>query len=311
MASSDESTTRSGGLDQAAEALRDDIDQAGRRLELSTGDLLGRFGIESLDEETAGRVGRVLGAQGISARPGPNRLFAQGVDRLEQEAPAGPGSDDPLVVRVADLPDGPVVLTRGPALALQGVALIGIPAAAVGAATYWLYGVVTALAAVAAAVLASVGFDWLDRRLPSGWPRGRLLGVALGAVLIGLVGVTVVLPVRSKRTNDAQARFYVKSANEAIDLGDVKGASTALAAAAKESPGYQPAVLAQIRLLALQNQLTAKDLDRKQFLYEEAKRAARENDFGAAVRRLRSIRGFRDANELLPRYRRLAAGDGK
>lgn len=287
-------------LGRTAAALREEVEGAGRRLELGAGALLRRYGLKQLDEEGAARVGHALSRQGIRVKPSLLSVLERRAEAAEQAGDADPT----LSLPVAKLRGEQLVLSRGPALAVQGAVGLGVVAFGVGFAAYWAYGLVVLLAAVAATVLVVVGFDWLDRRLPPPYPRGRLLGAGVALLVIALVGAVVVLPIRSNRRAEASAKFHVKVANAAIGFGDAEGAAKALELAAAEDPDYLPVVTAQLRLLALQNAEALSELDRKQFAYRSAVGAMRAGDFKRAIGELRTIKGFRDADRLLDQARR-------
>jgi len=208
-------------------------------------------------------------------------------------------------------PGSQVQLQYGNRLAIEGAGALTAVLVIAGLVAYWAYGaVLLALGCVAVALLV---FWWhrLDRSLPAWLPRGRLTGLAVAAPLLIVIGGVLCLIIRHNRTDDAnmtQASALVRQADAALDQGDIGTAQQLLFRAEGLSHGKLPAFTEDVRAHLIVKQLEGllAEQNRKEGIYDEAVRAAAAQRYAEAVKRLREIPGFRDADSLLREYQRNA-----
>lgn len=197
----------------------------------------------------------------------------------------------------------------GNRLALEaaiGVTLVlGLPALA----AYWAYGVV--LLGLGSVAIGALVWSWhqLDRRLPGWLPRGRATGLTVALALLVVIGGPICLVIRQHRTvqaNSGEAATLVRQADAALDRGDTTGAQALLFRAEGVAKGKLPEFTEDVRvhLLVKEVQALLADQDRKAGIYNQAVRAGDAGHSGRAVRLLRSIAGFRDADSLAREYQR-------
>jgi thioredoxin-like negative regulator of GroEL len=159
---------------------------------------------------------------------------------------------------------------------------------------------------VLAMVLVAWRFDDLRRWAPPVVPRGRLLGALAAAALMVLAGLAVVLPIRVSRTNggDAgKAQALVASADQLVTAGRFADAKGLLFQA--QQLDSHPKGIDDVRahMVVAQVQAALADQNRKDGIYDQAQRAAAAKQYARAIKLGRSIRGFRDIDQLVRAYR--------
>jgi hypothetical protein len=202
-------------------------------------------------------------------------------------------------------PGGAVSLRADNVLALQASASLTLVAAVVGLYGYWLYGLLMAIAGSIAVSVLTWRWEALDRGAPRWLPRGRAIGVAVTAPLLAVAVIGGVLPIRQHRkhtANSGTAAALVRQADAAIDAGDLDTAKTRLFQA--EAIGHLPASIDDVRahLIVAEVQLELNDFARKEGIFDEAERAYISGQRNRAIRLMRSIRGFRNADARLRAY---------
>jgi hypothetical protein len=190
--------------------------------------------------------------------------------------------------------------------AVQGAFIVALLATLVGFAGYWVYGIVFAITGALAMALVAWRFDDLRRWAPPVVPRGRLLGAAAASALILLAGLLVVLPIRINRTNggdEGRAQALVASAGQLITAGKFADAKGLLFQAQQLSSHPKGIDDARAQLVVAQVQAALADQNRKDGIYDQAQRAAAAKGYARAIKLGRSIRGFRDIDQLVRAYR--------
>jgi len=155
---------------------------------------------------------------------------------------------------------GPVDLGLNPNAAAFGATVVALLATAVGLYSQWLYGLIFAVAGGAAVWVARNLMPELDRWAPAFIPRGRLLGVVVALIFVGVAGVAVILPIHDQRNSDANAQaaaynvataeHLVAEATAYAAAGDTSGATTLLAQATQIDPTVPGGEAAQVQILS-------------------------------------------------------------
>jgi hypothetical protein len=206
-------------------------------------------------------------------------------------------------------PGSEVRVRYGNRLALEAAIAATLVLAIPALAAYWAYGAV--LLGLGAVAVGALLWFWhrLDRGLPRWLPRGRVTGLAVTLPLLLVVGGAICLVIRHNRTgtiNTREASALLRQADLALDHGDVDGARALLFRAEGVAKGKLPEFAADVRghLVVKQFEGLLAEQDRKVGIYDEAVRAGEAGQTAQAVKLLKSIAGFRDADSLARKYQR-------
>jgi len=211
---------------------------------------------------------------------------------------------DPSLVEAPQETRARLRLTRR--YAVQGALLVAGPATLAAFIGLWIYGVVVAGATGLGVALVALRFEWLDRVVPSGVPRGRTLGGLVAAALAIVVALPVILPVRAARVKEggsSAAAGLLTGVYQAIAAGHVSDAQQLFERAAASDPHATGLADARARLTVAHVQELLDEQARREGVFDEAERAFRRGSVKRAIRLMSSIKGFRNADQRLAAYR--------
>lgn len=306
--------------DQAARAVRQEVEQHGGQLRLAVATLGTLFAVERFDGQAAQDALDALGAQDVQVQ---GSLAGTGADQVTltiagRQAPSRPTQEPPAQ------PVGPPMPTPAEAVAAQaaalpaaglaaGVLIPGVALTALGFSGWWVFG--------ALFLGLTGGTWWLLRRARFGLARVFLfplrsaflsaltlgaLPLLLGALILSLI---VVAPVSAKRSSDARerdARQLVAQASRAVRERDPDRARRLLAAARNkdaDAEGYGRVRAQADALASAQARERARDDQ-----YRQATAASEDEDFEAAVAGFEALGAFRDSPQRAQQARRRGAG---
>jgi hypothetical protein len=148
---------------------------------------------------------------------------------------------------------GPVEVGLSRDAAARGATVIAVLTTAAGLYGQWFYGLIFAVAGAAAVWVARNCMPQLDRWTPGFVPRGRVLGVLVAVIFVGIAGAVVAMPIRAQRTHDAnlqRSETLVAQANATAAAGDTAGAASLLDEALQIDPSVPGAEAAQIQIIS-------------------------------------------------------------
>jgi hypothetical protein len=195
--------------------------------------------------------------------------------------------------------------------ATQGAVATTLVVAAAAFLSRPVYGLVLAAAGGAGVALAASAPPRLGRVLPSWLPRGRLAGVALSGAFVLLAAVAVVLPLRASYRDDASStatRALIDQAAAALKAGDLDQAWMRLGQARPSDADVGALEALRRELVVAQANVAVEDALAKQSVYARALALRAEGRTREALRLLTDLRGFRDVDARIARYRRELAG---
>jgi hypothetical protein len=195
--------------------------------------------------------------------------------------------------------------------AVQGALAVTVVAAVAGFVGRPLYALVLGIPAALVAALLWFRPASIDRWVPGGLPRGRLLGAVLAGALVVVAAVAVVLPLRvhyRHQHESASADHLVRDADAAIDAGDTARAKQLLFQA--QEGGRRPQNIDDVRahLIVAEVQAGIDAALQRAWLYDRAVRARAAGRTREALRLLARIPGFRDADQLRAQLRQTLHG---
>lgn len=310
---------------QAAQLLRDAVEDAGGRLVVASATVLALFGARALDGPTSDRITAELAREGVVVEPELVRASQSGDVELglaekqvgtrdapppEQAVPPAspvPAADPAAVVaaQAAALP---------PSAVTAGVLVPGLLASLIGFVAWWGYGLVFLVFTGLVWFAVTRARYWFARIFL--WPlrstvaAGLLLGLIPVLFVLTVAGLFVAAPLAAKRSSDAQqerAARLIARANRALDGRDLRRARQALSqvgSSERTSSSYRDAA---DRASALQAE-NERERERRA-AYVRAEEDFDTGDFAAAVQTLRELGDYRDAPALATRYARQGAND--
>ncbi len=293
----------------AASQYRKRVAAAGGILAQQAGRVARQFATK-LSNDSAPQITELLREQGLGVDPALEAVTERDFVQLYllESAPERQPETTPTARRAAvDQATEAATTAGGATAAMVGAAAVAGLFALLGLGSFWLYGLLYALAGAAGLWVLRFRLQWLARLL---LPRFRWLrfGWMFGAlpmfVVVSLVGLFIVSPISAER--DAQARerdakAEIARANQAIKRGELGQARDHIRRAKDRDRSVAGIGATEERLSEAVER--AEDEARSRRRYDGAVQAFREDDYLTAIGNLEELGNYRDSRTLAARYR--------